>query len=376
VDKWFFRDRYDNLQTLKRFVRETEDVTDLKQLSSSLVTTIAHAMQSRSVYLILPSKLTGDLETYAYYGESNKGRLSFSASSRLALTMERWNSILDSSDTEIINLIGVDDRNTLAINHIELLVPLRTKQQLVGILLIGDKLSREPYSTEDRRLLHNVVNQVATNIENACLYEGIQGKHTVSRKVTEGVLHAMSSAVEMRDPYTAGHQRQVANLASKIAKEMGLSEWDIEGIRIMGLLHDVGKISVPAEILSKPGQISQHEFSIVQTHPRAAYEILNGIEFPWPVAQQAILQHHERLDGSGYPEGLSGEDIVLEAKILGVADVVEAMSSHRPYRPALGFDSVIKEISQKRGTLYDCEVVDACLRLFKRNKVEELLVHN
>jgi len=198
----------------------------------------------------------------------------------------------------------------------------------------------------------------------------------VEEKVTEVVLHAMSLAVEARDPHTASHQRQVANLACKIAKEMGLPEWDIEGIQIMGLLHDVGKISVPAEILSKPGQINQYEFSIIRTHPRAGYEILNGIEFPWPVTSQVILQHHERLDGSGYPEGLSGEDIILEARILGVADVVEAMSSHRPYRLALGFDCALEEISQKRGILYDPGVVDACLRLFQKNEVEKWLVNN
>jgi len=375
VDRWFFRDRYDNLQALKRFAKETGDITDLKQLSSSLVTTIAQAMQSRCIYLMLLSSQTGSMETYAYYGENSKGQLAFPNTSRLMLTMKQRETIIDSNDTEILNIIGNNDRDTLAINHIELLVPLRTKQRLVGMVLIGNKFSKEPYSTEDRRLLYKVVSQVSTGIENAYLYEGIQKKQKVSKEVMEGVLHAMSLAVEMRDPYTAGHQRQVANLASEIAREMGLSEWDIEGIRIMGLLHDVGKISVPAEILSKPGQINQYEFSIVKTHPRAGYEILNGIEFPWPIIPQAILQHHERLDGSGYPEGLSGEDIILEARILGVADVVEAMSSHRPYRPALGFDRVLEEISQKRGILYAPDVVDACLRLFQRNEVEKLLIN-
>ena len=227
-------------------------------------------MQSRSVHLMLPSSQTNGLETYAYFGENSKGHLTFPPTSRLVLIMKERKGIIDSNDTEILNITGNNDRDTLAINHIELLIPLRAKQRLVGVLLIGNKFSKEPYSTEDRRLLRKVVSQVSTGIENAYLYEGIQKKHRVSKEVMDGVLHAMSLAVEMRDPYTAGHQRQVAILASEIAREMGLSEWDIEGIRIMGLLHDVGKISVPAEILSKPGQINQHEFSIVKTTHRPA----------------------------------------------------------------------------------------------------------
>ena len=139
------------------------------------------------------------------------------------------------------------------------------------------------------------------------------------------------------------------------------------GVYIAGLLHDVGKVSVPSEILSKPGKINASEFDIIKNHCRVGYDILQRIDFPWPVTR-AILQHHERLDGSGYPEGLSGDDIVLEARILGVADVVEAMSSHRPYRPALGLDSALAEIKQGRGTLYDPDIVDACLRLFRKNE--------
>jgi putative nucleotidyltransferase with HDIG domain len=139
------------------------------------------------------------------------------------------------------------------------------------------------------------------------------------------------------------------------------------GIHIAGLLHDVGKVAVPTEILSKPGKISQYEFSIIKNHPQVGYEILQKIDFPWPVTQ-AILQHHERMDGSGYPGGLRGEDIIIEARILGVADVVEAMSSHRPYRPALGLDSALGEIAKGRGTLYDPQVVDACLSILEKNE--------
>jgi putative nucleotidyltransferase with HDIG domain len=173
----------------------------------------------------------------------------------------------------------------------------------------------------------------------------------------------MALTVEARDPYTAGHQRRVADLARAIAEEMGLSKERIEGIRVAGGLHDIGKINIPAEILGKPGRINNMELGLIKMHPQVGYNILKGIEFPWPVAQ-IVLQHHERMDGSGYPQGLVGGDIVLEARILAVADVVEAMSSHRPYRPAHNIDKALEEISQNSGILYDPEVADVCLRLF------------
>ncbi|MEE9400335.1 MAG: histidine kinase N-terminal 7TM domain-containing protein, partial [Dehalococcoidales bacterium] len=255
VDRWFFRDRYDNLQALTRFTKEMRHVTDLKQLSSSLVTTITHAMQSRGVYLLLPSQSTGNFDTFAYYGEKSTGQLSFTANSLLIIKMKHQNSIIDNNDPEIIKIIGHDETHTLMTNQIELLAPLNTKQKLIGMLLIGEKRSKEPYSTEDRRLLHKVMSEVAINIENAHLYEKAQVKHKELKKVIDGIMHAMSLTIEARDPYTAGHQKRVASLACEIAKQMGLSEWDIEGLRITSLLHDVGKITVPAEILSKPGQI-------------------------------------------------------------------------------------------------------------------------
>lgn len=187
------------------------------------------------------------------------------------------------------------------------------------------------------------------------------------KQVLEGTVQAMAMAVEMRDPYTAGHERRVAALACAIAERMGLPPDQIEGIRIAGLLHDVGKIRVPAEILNKPGPASEIESAMLKTHSEVGYDILKAIEFPWPIAQ-IVLQHHERLDGSGYPGGLMGEDIVLEAGVVAVADVVEAMASHRPYRPALGIDKALDEISQNRGKLYEPVVVDSCLALFSHGE--------
>ncbi len=176
-------------------------------------------------------------------------------------------------------------------------------------------------------------------------------------------VNALASTVEMKDQYTAGHQPRVTQLACAIAKEMGLSVEQIEGIRMAASIHDIGKVIVPAEILSKPGPLTEIQFEMIKMHPQAGYDILKGIKFPWPVAQ-IILQHHELMDGSGYPRGLSGEEIMVEARILTVADVIEAMNSHRPYRPAFDMKVALEEISQNRGTFYDPEVVDACIRLF------------
>jgi HD-GYP domain-containing protein (c-di-GMP phosphodiesterase class II) len=186
------------------------------------------------------------------------------------------------------------------------------------------------------------------------------------RRVLRATIQAIAMTVETRDPYTAGHQRCVSDLARAIATEMGLSRERIDGIRMAGTIHDLGKISVPAEILSKPSELTDLEFGIVKTHAQSGYDILKDVEFPWPIARM-VLEHHERMDGSGYPKGLVAEETLLESRILSVADVVESMASHRPYRPALGIDAALEEIEKNRGILYDNTVADACLRLFREN---------
>jgi len=173
---------------------------------------------------------------------------------------------------------------------------------------------------------------------------------------------AIASTVEMRDPYTAGHQRRTAQLASAIARQLQLPENQIEGLNLAGVMHDIGKIRIPAEILCKPGRLDALEYALIKLHPQTGYEILKPIDFPWPIAK-TVFQHHERLDGSGYPQGLKGDEILLEAKILAVADVVEAMVSHRPYRAGLGLEAAIEEITRHRGLYYEPAVVDACLLL-------------
>jgi PAS domain S-box-containing protein/putative nucleotidyltransferase with HDIG domain len=192
--------------------------------------------------------------------------------------------------------------------------------------------------------------------------------HNKLLKTMEDTIYTIGKITETRDPYTAGHQKNVSQIATFIAQEMKLPKDKIEGIRIASLVHDIGKNSVPAEILNKPIKLSEIEFSLIKDHSQTGYDILKSIEFPWPVAK-IVLQHHERLDGSGYPQGLKGDGILPEAKIIGVADVVEAMSSHRPYRPALGIDAALEEITQKKGILYDPEVVDTCIKLFKEKRI-------
>ena len=195
----------------------------------------------------------------------------------------------------------------------------------------------------------------------------LQQSYDQLRETLIATVNTLASTIEMRDPHTAGHQRRVTILACAIAEEMGLPDEQFDGLRMAGLIHDLGKINVPAEILSKPGRINEIEFNIIRYHPQIAHDILKTIELPWPVAK-IVLHHHERLDGSGYPQGLKGDEIMLEAKILAVADVVEAMASHRPYRPALGIKLALEEITKNRGTLYDPTVVDVCRKLFTKKK--------
>lgn len=205
--------------------------------------------------------------------------------------------------------------------------------------------------------------------QNALLEQMVQKKTNELSKMLQASIQSMALMAEIRDPYTAGHQQRVAQLASAIATAMGLSSGVIEGIRIAGILHDVGKIRTPVSILNRTGHLLNAEKEVIKIHPQISFEILKNIPFPWPVAQM-VFQHHERLDGSGYPLGLKGDAMLLEAKILAVADVTEATSSFRPYRPAQGIEIAFDELRKGRGTLYDSEVVDACLDLFNSNKFQ------
>jgi response regulator RpfG family c-di-GMP phosphodiesterase len=276
-------------------------------------------------------------------------------------------------DVAVIMATALDDRQT-AIRTLELgaydylIKPYDQNELLISI---ANALERRRLFLESQEYEGRLKEEVRARTidlthevkERKRAEEELQASLKKLRTVMEGTIQAMALVTEMRDPYTAGHQRRVATLSSAIAMEMGLSGEEIDGIYLAGVVHDIGKIYVPAEILSKPGRLTEIEFHLIKVHPQVGFDILKTIEFPWPIAQ-IVLQHHEKMNGSGYPSGISGGDILLGARILSVADVVEAISSHRPYRPALGIEKALKEISSNRGTLFDARVVDACIKLF------------
>lgn len=250
-------------------------------------------------------------------------------------------------------------------DHLDTL-ELQTDNKILKISSYPQQLLNFLFSTYGNLLNHNQkLTQTKQDLKklNDHLEEGVKEKTKSLEKTLHGIVVALSKTVEMRDPYTSGHQLRVAQLAGSIAQEIGLSEDQMDGIRVMGMLHDLGKIIIPAEILSKPSKLADYEFQYIKIHPQAGHDILKEIDFPWPLTT-AILQHHERLNGSGYPLGLSGHQIILEAQILAVADVVEAMATHRPYRPALGIDVALEEISKNKGILYAAPITDAVFRLF------------
>ncbi len=249
-----------------------------------------------------------------------------------------------------------------------------TEEKVKGFTLGAVDFVTKPYQREEllaRVRTHLEVNRLRNHLEDL-VQERTCRLVESEKKLKASLLDfiaAMAATVEMRDPYTAGHQRRVADLAVAIGRELQLPEDQLEGLHLAGVVHDVGKISVPAEILSMPKRLGAIEFSLIKEHPQTGYEILKSIDFPWPIAE-VILQHHERHDGSGYPRGLKGDEILLEARILAVADVVEAMASHRPYRAGLGIDAAIEEIANNKGVLYDHEIADVCVRLFREQGYE------
>ncbi|MEI7457447.1 MAG: HD domain-containing phosphohydrolase [Nitrosomonadales bacterium] len=244
-----------------------------------------------------------------------------------------------------------------------------TEEKLRGFELGAVDFVTKPYQRDEllaRVRTHLELNRLRHHLEDL-VDERTAELRESERKLRVSLLEsitALAAIVEMRDPYTAGHQRRVAELAVAIATEMRLPGELVEGIHLASVVHDVGKIRVPAEILSKPGKLTVLEFGLIKEHAQNGFEILKTIEFPWSIAQ-IVLQHHERMDGSGYPNGLDGEKILLESRIVTVADVVESMISHRPYRVGLGLEAALAEIESNKGRLFDAVVVDACVRVFR-----------
>ena len=236
----------------------------------------------------------------------------------------------------------------------------------IGALLTrheaGDLVPRAPVTKDETRVLRQYNERLVHKLEQQLTELADANDRLV--QMLSGTVRAIAKLTEARDPYTSGHQERVAAIGAEIARKLGTDRDYCEGIRIAGLVHDIGKIYVPAEILAKPRRLTEAELGIVRMHPQVAYDVLTGILFPWPVADY-VVQHHERLDGSGYPRGLKGTAIRRGSRILAVADVVEAIASHRPYRTAVGIDVALDEIDSKSGTLYDPEVAEACLELFE-----------
>jgi len=285
-------------------------------------------------------------------------------------TME---SVLAGSKTMLRNILFID----ILIFIIALIITIIFSRQVTAAQMKAEKevkgktieLEKQFKKSEEQRIaILSVLSDLNEN-EKKLLLEINERKQAEERlkKTMDATIDTMSNIIEAKDPYTSGHQHRVCQLAVPLARELGLTEDKVEGVRIASLIHDIGKIGLPTEILSKPGKLTDIEFSLIKDHSRVGHDILKSIDFSYPIAN-IVLQHHERLDGSGYPNKLKGDEILLEAKILGVADVVEAMSSFRPYRPAKGIDAALGEISQNRGILYDPEVVDACLKLFKEKR--------
>jgi PAS domain S-box-containing protein len=240
-------------------------------------------------------------------------------------------------------------------------LPLKDESGVSAVLTI-DAAEADAFGSEELALLEELTRDLAYGIK---ALRDRTDREAAERRWQEGleaIVSAIASTVEIRDIYTSGHQQRVAELAVAMAREMRLPEDQIHGLHLAGIIHDVGKISVPFEILNKPSKLSKAEFEIVQGHVQSGYDIIKGIKFPWPIAQ-ILLQHHERLDGSGYPNGAKGDEMLIESKILGIADVVDAMMSHRPYRPALGSEAALAEIQQGRGKIYDAAAVDACVHV-------------
>lgn len=250
-----------------------------------------------------------------------------------------------------------------------IILPFLHEGEVVGTLSLYSG-GKDAFGNEEVHFLEEVANDIGIGINSLRLGKKLEEAYKETKKSLEGTINTISLIGEFKDQYTAGHQRRVSQLACAIARKTGIAEEQAEGIRIASLLHDIGKIAVPSDILNKPGKLSDSEFSIIKDHANTGYKILKEIKFPWPVAK-TILQHHERVNGTGYPSGISDNDILMEAKILGVADVVEAMSSHRPYRPALGIGKALEEIHANSGILYDSTVVDACLKVFREGFVFE-----
>jgi PAS domain S-box-containing protein/putative nucleotidyltransferase with HDIG domain len=367
------------LRTLSGCNESLVHAMDEQELLAAICEVIVHTGGYRFVWVgyaehddgksIRPMKFAGEeagfLDAFRFsWGDSESGRNPIGAAIRTGMPQGIGN--IEASAAMLLPREEALRRGYISC----IALPLRNGDTVMGVLAIYAAES-DAFDDAEVKLLMELADDLVygigalrTRVERERAMEQNRLNTVRMEKALLETIEAIGSALEKRDPYTAGHQRQVAKLAHAIAQEMKLPQEVTEGIYMGCLIHDIGKIYIPAEILSRPGKLTAAEFEIIKCHPQVGYDIIKGIEFPWPVAKM-ILEHHERMNGSGYPQGLKGDEISLEARILAVADVVEAMASHRPYRPAVGLENALEEISQNRETLYDPQAVDVCLRLFR-----------
>lgn len=325
-----------------------EDITERKQLEDLLTESeerYRRLFETASDGIVLLEKQEGKI-THA--NPATGKMLGYNKNESIGNKLQDIGISLDKNDFQTtmqnLNKIGI-------LNYDD--VPVKTKS--------GHHIDTDIYLVDRARLVQcNIRDITERKLAEAKLLETLSSL----KKAVDTTIQVMVSAIEVRDPYTAGHQIRSADLAGAIAAEMGLDQLKIDGIKLAGSIHDIGKLSIPSEILSKPTKLTNIEFSMIKEHSRIGYEMLREVESPWPLAQ-IVYQHHERMDGSGYPRNLKREEILMDARIIAVADVVEAMASYRPYRPALGIEAAIEEIEKNKGILYDNVVADACLRLFR-----------
>ena len=275
------------------------------------------------------------------------------------------------SDKDLIRQIEANERLVaqLALANKELVFQNQEKENRAAELFLANKELAFQNQEKEKRAAELFLANEELAFQNNEKANRAAELIIINQELHDALMNTVQVAMilsEMRDPYTTGHERRVAEIAVAISAELCFDRNQQEGIRVAGYLHDVGKIKLPAEILSKPGKLTENEYNLIKDHAQSGYDVLSRVDFPWPIADVA-LQHHERIDGSGYPKNLKRESIIIEARIIAVADVVEAMSSHRPYRPGLGIEKALVEIEQGRALIYDENVVDACLKLFREN---------